>query len=61
MDGLSLIAAARARLDRPDLPAIVASGYADASSRAELEGPGIVFMPKPYTPRELAARLATLV
>ncbi len=61
MDGISLIAAARARLDRPDLPAIVASGYADVASRAELEGSGIVFMPKPYTPRELAARLATLV
>lgn len=61
MDGISLIAAARTRLGRPSLPAIVASGYADAASRAELEGPGIVFMPKPYTPRELAARLATMV
>ncbi len=61
MDGVSLIAAARARLARPDLPAIVASGYADEASRAELEGPGILFMPKPYTPRELAAKLATLL
>ncbi len=61
MDGISLIAAARKRLGRPDLPAIVASGYADAASRAELEGPGIVFMPKPYTPRELAARLADML
>ena len=61
MDGISLIAAARARMGRPDLPAIVASGYAGAASRAELEAPGIVFMPKPYTPRELAARLAGMV
>jgi two-component system, cell cycle sensor histidine kinase and response regulator CckA len=61
MDGVSLIAAARARLSRPGLPAIVASGYADEASRAELEGPGIVFMPKPYTPRELAAKLAALI
>jgi two-component system cell cycle sensor histidine kinase/response regulator CckA len=60
MDGVALIAAVRQRLHRPDLPAIVASGYADEASRAELEGPGVVFMPKPYTPRELAARLATL-
>ena len=60
MDGIALIAEVRARLGRPDLPAVVASGYVDEASRAELEGPGIVFMPKPYTPRELAARLATL-
>ena len=60
MDGIALIAAVRARLGRPDLPAVVASGYADEASRAELKGPGIVFMPKPYTPRELAARLAAL-
>jgi two-component system cell cycle sensor histidine kinase/response regulator CckA len=60
MDGVALIAAVRRRLCRPDLPAIVASGYADEASRAELEGPSVVFMPKPYTPRELAARLASI-
>lgn len=60
MDGIALIAAIRARLGRPNLPAVVASGYADEARRDELDAPGIVFMPKPYTPRELAARLAAL-
>ena len=51
MDGAALVRALRQ--SRPDLPAILVSGYAEAALRRELGGAGVVFLAKPYALREL--------
>ena len=51
MDGAALVRILRQ--SRPDLPAILVSGYAEAALRRELGGSGIVFLAKPYALREL--------
>ena len=59
MDGMALIQAVRQLLGRPDLPAILASGYADPALRqALLQDSAIQFLAKPYTPRALLEALA---
>ena len=55
MDGASLVRTLRKT--RPELPAILVSGYAEAALRRELEGSGVVFLAKPYALRELVDRL----
>ncbi len=60
MDGSALVQEVRRRLGRPDLPAILVSGYAQAGLRDRIGGVATIFMPKPYRLAELADRLATL-
>ncbi len=57
LDGEGLIAAIR--LIRPGLPAILASGYADDPLRKRLAQSDILFMPKPYSVRELIVAIET--
>ena len=51
LDGAELIEAVR--VIRPGLPAILVSGYADEPLRKRLAQADILFMPKPYSLREL--------
>ncbi|HEX3346519.1 MAG TPA: ATP-binding protein [Acetobacteraceae bacterium] len=53
IEGFAVIDAVRERCGRPDLPAILVSGYAPG-----LEKPGIRFLAKPYTPDELTSEVA---
>ena len=57
MDGARLIRAVRARPGMSRLPAILVSGYAEEVLRKEMESAETAFMPKPYSPKELVARL----
>ncbi len=56
LDGPSLLEALRRT--RPELPAILVSGYADAGLRERLAGADIHFMPKPFAMRDLIAAVA---
>jgi signal transduction histidine kinase/CheY-like chemotaxis protein len=56
MTGLEL--AAEARRLRPQLPILLATGYADLPAQSELELPRLS---KPYQQRQLAAQIATLL
>ena len=61
MDGAALVRCARALLGRPALPALLVSGYAEASLRDALAAePGVAFLPKPYALKQLAERLAEI-
>ncbi len=61
LDGAALIAAVRARLARPDLPAILVSGYAEAGvGVASLRTANVSFLQKPYEMVELATKLAAV-
>ncbi len=61
MDGAALVRAARAQLDWPAMPALLVSGYAEASLRDALAAePGVAFLPKPYALKQLAERLADI-
>ncbi len=57
MDGASLVRAVRERLDAPELPAILVSGYAEETLRRDLDSTATVFLPKPYSLKALADRL----
>ena len=57
MDGLALVRAVRERLGNPGLPAILVSGYAESALRRDLEAVTTTFMAKPYTLRDLVAKL----
>ncbi len=61
MDGAALVEELRRRLGRPDLPAIIVSGYADLPRHGALGAAATAFLPKPYALRELTDRVATLV
>ena len=61
MDGGALVRAVRARLDRPNLPAIVVSGYADAGLRDHATDTATLFLAKPYKMTDLADRLDGLI
>ena len=60
MDGAALVREVRARLGRPDLPAILVSGYAEAGLRDQIGTVATIFLPKPYRLGELADKLAEL-
>jgi signal transduction histidine kinase/ActR/RegA family two-component response regulator len=48
--------------ERPGLPVLFTSGYTDdVIARHDVLEPGTHFMPKPYTPRELAARIRAVL
>ena len=57
LDGAELIEAIR--LLRPGLPAILVSGYADDPLRKRLAQADILFMPKPYSTKDLVAAIET--
>jgi two-component system, cell cycle sensor histidine kinase and response regulator CckA len=57
MDGAALVRAARIRLGQPLLPAIMVSGYAEETLRRDLDSAATVFLPKPYSLKELAEKL----
>ncbi len=62
MDGAALVRAMRARLGMPRLPALLVSGYAEASLRGALaDGQGMLFLAKPYALKELVERLEEAV
>lgn len=56
LDGPALVR--RLRAQRPELPAILISGYAQESLRAALTEDGIAFLPKPYALKDLLALVA---
>ncbi len=59
IDGTALVAAVRARLGLPRLPALLVSGYAEASLREALaEGQGMQFLAKPFALKQLVERLS---
>ncbi len=56
MDGPALVRALRET--RPNLPAVLVSGYADASLRAQLAGERVRFLSKPFAMADLAQAVA---
>jgi two-component system cell cycle sensor histidine kinase/response regulator CckA len=61
MDGAALLRAVRARPGMERVPAVLVSGYADEGLRKELESSRTSFLPKPYMPQELVARVAQVL
>ena len=59
MDGPALVRALRQI--RPGLPAILVSGYAEEALRRELADSRAAFLAKPYTLRDLAELLESVV
>ncbi len=59
MDGPALVAAARERM--PDLPVIFVSGYAEDMVRKDLEDEDFHFLPKPFSLKELAENVKTIL
>ncbi len=57
IDGATLVRMLRERLGAPHLPAILVSGYAEETLRRDLGSAGTVFLPKPYSLKDLAAKL----
>ena len=60
LDGAALVREVRSRLARPDLPAILVSGYAEAALREQIGAVATAFMAKPYRLADLADKLADL-
>ncbi len=60
IDGAALVRLLRERLESPLLPAILVSGYARETLRRDLDQAGTSFLPKPYSLKDLAARLVTV-
>ena len=61
LDGTALVAEVRRRLARPDLPALITSGYANVALHDSIAAAATAFLPKPYALRELSDRVAALV
>jgi two-component system cell cycle sensor histidine kinase/response regulator CckA len=61
MDGAELVGEVRRRLARPELPALITSGYADVGRHAAIGAAATAFLPKPYALRDLTERVAALV
>ena len=59
MDGPALVNAARK--DRPDMPVIFISGYAEDMFRKDLEAEEFQFLPKPFTLKALAETVKTIL
>ena len=59
MGGAELIG--RLRAERPGLPVILVSGYAEETLRTDLRGAAIAFLPKPYSLAALAELMEELV
>jgi two-component system cell cycle sensor histidine kinase/response regulator CckA len=57
MDGNALVRVVRERLQNPALPAIMVSGYAEATLREDLKTVATTFLPKPYSLKAIAAAL----
>jgi two-component system cell cycle sensor histidine kinase/response regulator CckA len=61
MDGVALVGEVRRRLARPNLPALITSGYADVALHDAIATAATAFLSKPYSLRDLADRVAALV
>ncbi|MCX7382175.1 MAG: ATP-binding protein [Alphaproteobacteria bacterium] len=61
IDGAALLRAVRARPGMEDVAAVLVSGYAEEVLRRELETAQTAFLPKPYRPQELVARVEQVV
>ncbi|TNE62077.1 MAG: response regulator [Alphaproteobacteria bacterium] len=59
MDGPTLVK--EARKDRPDLPVIFVSGYAEDMIRKNLEAEEFQFLPKPFSLKDLAEQVKTIL
>lgn len=59
MDGPALVNAARK--DRPDMPVIFISGYAEDMFRKDLEAEEFQFLPKPFTLKALAETVKSIL
>jgi two-component system cell cycle sensor histidine kinase/response regulator CckA len=59
MDGPALVR--QIRRMRPDLPAVLASGYANETLRTQLASEDMCFLPKPYTLQVLLDLVETLI
>jgi len=59
MDGPTLVK--EARKSRPDLPVIFVSGYAEDMFRKDLEDDDFFFLPKPFSLKDLAEQVKTLL
>lgn len=59
MDGPALVKAAR--VDRPYLPVIFVSGYAEDMFRKNLEAEEFQFLPKPFTLKDLAEKVKAIL
>ena len=59
MDGPALVKAARKQ--RPELPVIFVSGYAEDMFRKNLEAEEFQFLPKPFTLKDLAEKVKTIL
>jgi two-component system cell cycle sensor histidine kinase/response regulator CckA len=59
MDGTELVR--RLRAERPGLPACLMSGYADPASREGLAAADIVFLPKPFSVKDLVRAAREMV
>lgn len=53
MDGVALLGSMRERI--AGLPAVLMSGYAEPPQRRGVDGPGVIFLAKPFAIRELVA------
>ena len=60
MDGGALVLAVRAKLNQPQLPAILVSGYADVRLRSHTTDTANQFLGKPYKMSDLAHHLDRL-
>ncbi len=61
IDGAALLRAVRARPGMEDVAAVLVSGYAEEVLRRELETAQTAFLPKPYRPQELVARVEHVI
>ena len=59
MDGNALVRAVRERFGNPALPAIIISGYAEATLRDDLETVATTFLPKPCSLKDIGDALDT--
>lgn len=58
MDGTQVVRAVRARY--PAMPVVLVSGYSESAAIEGLPDEDLHFLPKPYTLRQLVARVAEL-
>ncbi len=60
IDGAVLVNTLRERLCTPSLPALIVSGYAAPALHEGMGAAATAYLPKPYSMRDLAARVAAL-
>ncbi len=61
LDGETLSQALRERLNRPDLPVILVSGYTQSQANSRVDAPNTIFLAKPYSLAHLVETLDHLL